>query len=912
MEFCRNCQSRLRPVGGENEAIQPGQFPTKKATSELEPLLPQWLREARQKARDSGSPEAASLEPKPAEPPETPGGDLLAGLASQGSDEEEDIPEWLANITGAQSKRKKPVAEDSQQAKWVELGRGDQAHEPSLDVESQAPPERDALGDWFRQAVASSGTADFRMPVPPPEEAQLPAEPAQPTEPEDLSWLRSLDAASAAPAEQPPASAPFDETPDWLKRLQPEQAEPETPQPHDAGAPTQSAIPDWLKGVGEGMPAADPAVSLPPETAANEEPLFVPELPDWLKSAEPQAGEGIQTEAPQPETAHEETLPPVELPDWLSALGSNQVPAPAEEPTNPTVPAFNVPEPEAVTPATPVELPDWLATLRAEQEPAEEAKPAEAEAENPAEAPAPTPPADLPDWLASLRAEQEQPAEEARLPEPEAQVPSEAPSPAPQVEVPGWLSSLPAESELTPEATPAVEEPAASESVVTPEVLSGEDADAIFASMQTPDWLSAVLPPAAPPEENVPSAAEEEPIGPAELPSWVQAMRPVESAMEATTSATEDTATELQGPLAGLRGVLPVIPGAVAASSKPKAQSIKLVATEQQQAHAALLERILAAETSPIPMRSAGELLRTQRVLRWVLSALLIVVLGGVVFAKTQAFQLPSAVPNETVVAIRSVEAIPENAPVLMVFDYQPATVGEMEATGASLIDHMVVMRHPRLALLSTSATGPALAERFMSTVIVDKGKAKYTRGVDYVDLGYLPGGLAGVYNFAQNPSTTVPFEAGTRGAQAVWGTGILSGVERYSDFAAVIVLTDSVESGRTWVEQTQMDRGKSLLVLVSSAQAGPMLLPYVDSGQVNGIVSGIYGAAGAEQRNAGSPAIYGLPGADETNSQVPGYVRRYWDAYSVGLYLAVVAIVLGALVNVWLGFRDRRAGVAG
>ena len=85
-------------------------------------------------------------------------------------------------------------------------------------------------------------------------------------------------------------------------------------------------------------------------------------------------------------------------------------------------------------------------------------------------------------------------------------------------------------------------------------------------------------------------------------------------------------------------------------------------------------------------------------------------------------------------------------------------------------------------------------------------------------------------------------------------------------------------------------------MVFVASAQAAPILLPYVDSGQVNGMISGIYGAAGAEQRNAG----------------LPGFVRRYWDAYSLGLYLAVVLIVLGGLWNLWLGLRDRRASAVG
>jgi hypothetical protein len=410
--------------------------------------------------------------------------------------------------------------------------------------------------------------------------------------------------------------------------------------------------------------------------------------------------------------------------------------------------------------------------------------------------------------------------------------------------------------------------------------------------MQTPDWLSAIMPGQPSVEGNPPAASgEEQSIVPAELPSWVQAMRPVESAMEAAPDADQQIPTEQRGPLAGLHGVLPVIPGAAVPSSKPKSHSIKLDASEQQQAHAALLEQILAAETSPIPMKS-GTVFRSQPALRWGIGLLVILLVAAVVFSGSQIFPLPGAVPNETIGAIRAMQGIPQDAAVLMVFDYQPSTVGEMEATGASLVENLVVLKHPRIALLSTSPTGAALAERFMSSAMPDLPQP-YQRDVQYIDLGYLPGGLAGVYGFAQDPSSTVPLDANSRPA---WQSAVLAPVRRFSDFAAIIVLTDSLEAGRSWIEQTSAARGNSSMIIVSSAQAGPVLLPYVDSGQVNGLISGVYGAAGAEQANAG----------------LPGMIRRYWDAYSLGLYLAVVLIVLGGLWNFRLGLRDRREGAVG
>lgn len=1017
MEFCRNCQSRLRPLTGalKNEAapIQPGEPPTKKLTSELEPLLPQWLREARRQARDSATEGSAEPQEPERQAPEPTGPDLLAGLASQASEDEEEVPDWLTHITGAQSKKKKPATEDNQ-VKWVELGHGAEPPLAASDVESSSlkgAPEHDELTDWFKQATPSSQTADFRSPNLPFDQSPVGTEADQPTQPskeEDLSWLRNLDAGAATepePPAAPPPPVPAD-IPDWLKQLQTDQAPTQTPPPPAAQPiqPPQAQAPDWLKGLGaessapiERTPPADvqpllsqgqlpdwlkgTTPSAPPaqvdQVAADEAPAPA-ELPDWLSalgtaqqpqeetkptlpafqteepavpSAAPSTGlpdwlsalgtaQEPPQEAPKPapsvfegqEPAAPSATPSIEMPDWLSELGTAQ---PAQEETKPTSPVFQAGESPASGAPASIELPDWLSALGAAQPPQEETKPTPSvfHAEE-ASAPGATPAAELPDWISALGTKPEDLPAEAPSALPAAELPDwvsalrpqeeptvQQPTAPPLPEPPDWASTLRAEQEAPTTAEPITPTTAGPEvtagpvaapgAAFTDDAFSSEDADAAFASMQTPEWLSSVLPASAAGPDSTPVAAEEEEaIGPAELPSWVQAMRPVESAMAGAPPATENVPTEERGPLAGLRGVLPAIPGAALPSSKPKAHSIKLDASEQQQAHAVLLEQILAAETSPIPMRSAGAVLRSQRVLRWALSALVLLVVGWGFYTRAQNFPLPSGVPNETVGAIQAVEAIPANAPVLVVFDYQPATVGEMEASGASLLDHLLVLHPPHLVLLSTSPTGPALAERFMSAVLVDnKGNPKFASGSQYIDLGYLPGGITGVYKFAQNPAEAVPLDVNS---QPAWRSAFMAPVQKFSDFAAIIVLTDSMESGRQWVEQTQGNRGKSSMVFVASAQAAPMLLPYVDSGQVNGMVSGVSGAAGVEQRNAGSPAVYGLPGAPQPNPPAPGYVRRYWDAYSIGLYLAVMLIILGTLWNLWLGFRERRADGVG
>src|SRR5258706_10677832 len=127
-EFCQRCQSRLQPLTGPlkgaDAPLQPGQIPTKKVTAELEPILPQWLREARNKARQSVDDDSsqAMQQQERITPANTSEPDLLAGLRSQSrGDDEDDTPDWLANITGAAPKSKKTDI-GSSEARRVELG----------------------------------------------------------------------------------------------------------------------------------------------------------------------------------------------------------------------------------------------------------------------------------------------------------------------------------------------------------------------------------------------------------------------------------------------------------------------------------------------------------------------------------------------------------------------------------------------------------------------------------------------------------------------------------------------------------------------------------------------------------------------------------------------------------------------
>jgi len=838
-EFCQNCMSRLQPLTGplkgENAPIQPGQIPTKKVTAELEPILPQWLRDAREKARQSANEDLtdSSLSAQDTTPAAASTPDLLAGLASQSGDEEAEVPDWLVSLTGsAPAKKKKNEPEDTQQVKWVELGGHEDFDAPSqsigatqtpsdIPIENTAPswmapqepaPEKDELADWLSRADQFPASLPEQPPASTHPDESATAHFLDSTS-EDADWLKSLESQPFAPAAAS-ESRSFDRSQDLNEQSTP------APPP-----PPASNVPDWLNN----LQTQQPSFESPSQPVQEEQPAS--SQPDRLQTGAPLQGEPSA---------------PAEIPDWLKAFGH----APATlEPSAP--PASEVPDwlkaaapqnvgdsPKTSTPSVPISTQDVIN---------EETSVASSE---------------TPDWLSSLK-------------------PAEPQSFTPPVDL--KASAFTSEETSQP--------PASIPAFTDANSTEGDNVDAIFASLQMPDWLTSSEPKSTDQtsrELNAPPAIEiGEIIAPAELPSWVQAMRPVESALPPSPNSSSDSSMEAGGPLAGLQGVLPVGLGFLP-TSKPKAYSIKLNATNEHQTQAALLEQILAAETAPIPMQAAPVIL-SQRVLRWVVTVLMFLLVGGVLLMGTQVFALPARVPDDqTEMAISAMEKVPADAPVLAVFDYEPSLSGEMQTVAEPYLSRLLLLKHPHLTILSSSPTGSALAEGLMSNLMSGPLAVQgYQLGKQYIDLGYLPGGLSGVYDFAQNPTSTMPL--GADGSQA-WQTAPWNGVTRFSDFKAIIVITDSAEAGRVWIEQAGPLRGNASLVIVSSSQAGPMLMPYVASGQVNGLVNGLNDASKVEQANGQA-----------------GLARRYWDAYSVGLWLAALMIFLGGLLNLVTGLQVRR-----
>jgi len=927
LDLCQFCQTPLKP----ESMVHIGEKPTKKGTGELENALPEWLRDMRQQSRQSAEEDAAQTAAQPkVQNDEAP--DLLAGLASETKrSEEDDVPDWLSSINpiGKQKPLVPASPEPEPETDFFAQFNKPAAEVPARPAEkpaeknapSQPPAEKDELSTWFSQAAEQPAEPVSLEPEISPMDVgwmssfDAPAKPVQepaPKEEEDLGWLRDLEASSKQTGDLATANIQTSSSPaqpdssaddlSWLNDLG-GTAEPSQPQPSKPSAPQDdlswlnnfggtpeplppSATPvssapkedlSWMQNFGQTSEPTPPTPASTFEPLSQEKPSTSAEDLGWLqnlgKSSEPEPSTPAQSFEPfaqeKPSAAQEDM-------DWLKSFGEASQPVS----TTPSEP-----------PPTVQDEPDWLKTMASQAEepptsaeilPPRHTAPLSESAEQPA----------MPDWLKSATEQPSMPMGVGALDQFREPSQSHTPPPASD-DLFSWLEPLQETSQADEEQTPSTSEPAAIDaSLFAPAndsaSLSNQDVDSLL-SMEMPDWLSRPEPEVAETSQQAPTSIpsmrspdEDETLAPVELPSWVQAMRPVEAVVSDNALTTDEQPAEQEGPLAGLRGLIPMAP--IGSAKRPKPLSLKLQASDEQQAGATLLEQILASETSPRTVLAQAAVM-PQNALRWALSALLLVVLGSMITLRTQALPVSPALPEAVSAASSAVASIPENSQVLVVIDYEPALAGEMEATSGPLLDQLVLLRHPRLSFLSTSPNGSALAERLMTNTKINQPSPLglgYNPGEHYFNLGYLPGGASGVLEFVGSPRTAIPSAA----------------VERLSEFSGVIVLTDHAESGRVWVEQLsalkQVDPAltNQPLLVVSSAQAGPLLQPYVSSRQITGMVSGLSDAATYEFIN---------------NSR-PGIARSYWDTFGVGLMTAIAAITLGSLWSLFTGLRARRA----
>ena len=271
----------------------------------------------------------------------------------------------------------------------------------------------------------------------------------------------------------------------------------------------------------------------------------------------------------------------------------------------------------------------------------------------------------------------------------------------------------------------------------------------------------------------------------------------------------------------------------------------KLTVSDEEQIQADHLVAAIVDERASRPARE-----HDRRSFAWVLRlAISVLVIAGIVFALF--FSSDAALPenllqpqNEDLLAW--VEALPAGSSVMIIFDYGAGYSSEIQLTAGPILEYLI-QKNISLAAMSSSVSGMLLADQILDEVVPE-----------VEDFGYVPSGALGAYDLT------------------------IGSVPPVSEYEGILILSDSYDGARAWIEQLSTLKPEASVNLLVTAQAGPLLVPYWESGQVTGMVSGVSEAAGVEAVLSEEPTL-----------------ARYWRAYQVGILMMIVLLVIGMIFAV-------------
>ena len=247
-----------------------------------------------------------------------------------------------------------------------------------------------------------------------------------------------------------------------------------------------------------------------------------------------------------------------------------------------------------------------------------------------------------------------------------------------------------------------------------------------------------------------------------------------------------------------------------------------------------------------------------------------------------QPMRLPIDVSPPVQTLYDAIEAVPAGSIVMLGGDYSPDTMPELQPMVDTFIRH-AFENDLRVVVACLWPASPPLVERALTPLAEEYGK-EY--GTDYVNLGYMAGGIVTLLGMGASIPNTFPSDYG---GTPVGEIPLMQEVQNFDDIAFVMEVSAGTPGTREWVQQIQ-GRYRVAVGSGTTAVGAPNFYPYVQSGQLTGLLGGLKGAAEYE-------TLVGHPG-DATKGM---------DAQSIVHALVVVFILLGNVVYL-LSLRRERA----
>ena len=231
---------------------------------------------------------------------------------------------------------------------------------------------------------------------------------------------------------------------------------------------------------------------------------------------------------------------------------------------------------------------------------------------------------------------------------------------------------------------------------------------------------------------------------------------------------------------------------------------------------------------------------------------------------------LPIRATNTTKDVYDAIERLPAGSNVLLSTEYSPSTKPENHPMTISILRHLFKNNH-KVFVTCLWPDGQFMAQDALNQVAKNEFNKVY--GEDYVFLGFRPGNEAVVKGIVSNIRKLYTVDVYQKKIDEI---PLMKGINNFKDFDFLFSSSAGFPGTIEWVQYASDPTGVPMASGVTSIQVNEVM-PYVQAGQMVGVLAG-------------------MPGAAEYESLInqKGSATSGMDAQSVAHLVIVLFIILG------------------
>lgn len=233
---------------------------------------------------------------------------------------------------------------------------------------------------------------------------------------------------------------------------------------------------------------------------------------------------------------------------------------------------------------------------------------------------------------------------------------------------------------------------------------------------------------------------------------------------------------------------------------------------------------------------------------------------------------LPIRATDASRTVYKAIESVPDGSRVLLSVEYGPSTKPEIHPMTLAVLRHLF-RKECKVYVTCLWPDGQFMAAQALEQVAEEERNLTY--GEDYVLLGFRPGNEAVIKGIVNNLRKLYTIDSRNTLIEDI---PMMEGVYNIKDFAFLFSASAGWPGTVEWVQYAADPTGIPMSTGVTSIQVNEVM-PYVDSGQVKGVLAG-------------------MPGAAEYEAMIerPGMGTSGMDAQSIAHLVIVVFIIFGNL----------------